>query len=86
MTYELSYSDAVLLWDAILDLDLSANPLVRQLPVSAGKNDQEEMTMRDMYASHEYDPQPCDECGTVWDTEAQAWECSHGDRMAASDA
>lgn len=28
----------------------------------------------------------CDECGTAWDTEGQAWECSHDDRMAAADA
>lgn len=34
----------------------------------------------------EHDPQPCDHCGTVWDTEAQAWECSHSDRMAERDA
>lgn len=26
-------------------------------------------------------PETCDYCGTVWDTEAQAWECSHNDRM-----
>ena len=24
----------------------------------------------------------CDECGTAWGTEAQAWECSHDDREA----
>jgi hypothetical protein len=28
----------------------------------------------------------CDECGTAWDSEAQAWDCAHGDRMAAEDA
>jgi len=27
----------------------------------------------------------CDECGTVWDTEALAWECSHNDRMTERD-
>lgn len=25
----------------------------------------------------------CDYCGTVWDTEPLAWECSHDDRMEA---
>lgn len=44
-----SHREAVLLWDAILDLKPSANPLVGQLPVSAGKIDQEEMTTMDPY-------------------------------------
>jgi hypothetical protein len=37
--YELSYRDAVLLWDAILDLEPVANPLVDDLPPPAGKHD-----------------------------------------------
>ena len=36
--YELSYRDAVLLWDAILDLEPSVNPLVDDLPSPAGKD------------------------------------------------
>lgn len=28
----------------------------------------------------------CDYCGTLWSTEAEAWECSHNDRMAADEA
>lgn len=37
MSYELSYGDAMALWDAILDFDPSENPLVDDLP-SAGKD------------------------------------------------
>jgi hypothetical protein len=43
--YELSYRDAVLLWDAILDLEPVANPQVDALPSPAGKTDQGDTIM-----------------------------------------
>ena len=27
----------------------------------------------------------CDDCGTAWDTEAQAWQCAFEDRQARED-